>query len=118
LAAGRYTVTITDFRGCTDTASVLVEGTVGTFDPSSPISQVKLMPNPTSGQTVIDVEFAKTVDARVQVLNIMGQELQRIESKQVNREQYPLDLSEYPAGVYLVRITAENRSFTAKLVKQ
>lgn len=118
LAAGRYTVTITDFRGCTDTASVLVEGTVGTFDPSSPISQVKLMPNPTSGQTIIDVEFAKTVDARVQVLNIMGQELQRIESRQVNREQYPLDLSEYPAGVYLVRITAENRSFTAKLVKQ
>lgn len=118
LGAGNYRVTITDARGCTDTASVVVLGTINTLDATSPISQVKLMPNPTSGQTVVDVEFAKILDARVQILNIMGQELHRIDSKQVNREQYQLDLSNYPAGVYLVRITAENRTFTAKLVKQ
>jgi Secretion system C-terminal sorting domain len=119
LAAGTYTVTITDGRGCTQTGVYTVQNTVGTFDVSSIFSKVTLAPNPTTGNTTLNLELNRPMSARIQVLNVMGQLLyeKRSQTSEAN-QQYELDMSDRPAGVYLVRIVADNRSFTTKLVKQ
>lgn len=119
LAAGTYTVTITDGRGCTQTGVYTVQNTVGTFDVSSIFSKVSLAPNPTTGNTTLNLELSKPTSARIQVLNVMGQLLYETRSQSSEQlQQYELDMTSRPAGVYLVRIVADNRSFTTKLVKQ
>jgi hypothetical protein len=119
LAAGTYTVTITDGRGCTQTGVYTVQNTVGTFDVSSIFNKVTLAPNPTLGTTTLNLELNRPTAARIQVLNMMGQLLYETRSQTTEQQQhYELDMTSRPAGVYLVRIVADNRSFTTKLVKQ
>jgi hypothetical protein len=118
LAAGSYLVTITDARGCTQTVTYNVVNTVGFNDPAGLFNKVALMPNPTSGTATLDIEFAHPVDARIQVLNIVGQPLSEIKVQGISQQRFDLDISDKPAGVYLVRILAENRSYVARLVKQ
>ncbi len=119
LAAGTYTVTITDGRGCTQSGVYTVQNTVGTFDLSSIFSKVTLAPNPTTGATTLNLELSRPTSARIQVLNVMGQLLYETRSQtSEQQQQYELDMTDRPAGVYLVRIVADNRSFVAKLVKQ
>jgi hypothetical protein len=117
LRPGTYTVTITDAKGCTDIKAFTV-GVTATFEAKSAIGSVKISPNPTSGITLVDVEYNGAVDAQVQIFNLVGQQLYQIQSKQSSKERYTLDMSTYPAGMYLVRVTAENKSYTAKVVKQ
>ena len=118
LAIGDYSVTITDANGCTDVQTFRIDFVSTTFEATSAISKVTLSPNPTSGNALLDVEFRKILDARVQVYNMMGQLITEQQSRQKDKAQFELDLSNRPAGVYLVRITADNKTHTARLVKQ
>ena len=118
LAPGSYTVTITDGKGCQDVRTFVVALTTAVFDANSPIGSIKIAPNPTSGLTLIDVEYLKPVDAQIQVFNMVGQQLYQMQSSQSAKETYSLDMSQYPSGMYLVRITADSKSYTAKVVKK
>ena len=118
LAVGDYVVTVTDANGCTDVQTFKIDFVSTTFELTSAISKVTLSPNPTSGTALLDVEFRKVLDARVQIFNIMGQLITEQQSRQTDKVQFDLDLSNRPAGIYLIRITAENKTYTARLVKQ
>jgi Secretion system C-terminal sorting domain len=118
LIPGIYTVTVTDGNGCVDVVTYTVNLISATFDPTSTITQVSLAPNPTTGTSVLNVSFAKITDAKVQVINIMGQVLSEQQSKQSDNAQFDLDLSNRPAGIYLIRITADNKTHVARLLKQ
>ena len=118
LAVGEYTVTVTDANGCSDSQTFKVDFVSSTFETGSAISKVTLRPNPTSDNAYLDVELNKITDARVQVLNLMGQILSEQVSRQTDKVQLELDLSNRPAGIYLVRITADNKTYVARLVKQ
>ena len=119
LSAGTYQLTITDGRGCTQTASFTVVNTVGTFDVSSIFSKITLAPNPTTDIASLNIELSRPAAARVQVLNIMGQLLYETQSAgTIQQQTFDIDLSNRPSGVYLVRIMADNRSYVARLVKQ
>jgi hypothetical protein len=118
LAVGSYTVTVTDGNGCIDVVTFTVSQLSATFDVASTIKKVTLSPNPTTGTALLDVDFAKITDAKIQIINIMGQVLNEQQSKQSNHAQFDLDLSDRPAGVYLIRITADNKTHVARLLKQ
>jgi Secretion system C-terminal sorting domain len=118
LVTGNYTVTVTDGNGCVDVVTYSVNLISATFDPTSIITKVSLAPNPTTGISVLNVSFAKITDAKVQVINIMGQVLSEQQSKQSENAQFDLNLSDRPAGIYLIRITADNKTHVARLLKQ
>jgi Secretion system C-terminal sorting domain len=118
LIAGNYTVTVTDGNGCLDVVTYSVNLISATFDPTSTITKVTLAPNPTTGTSVLNVTFAKITDAKIQVINIMGQVLNEQQSKQSDHAQFDLDLSDKPAGIYLIRITTDNKTHVARLLKQ
>lgn len=118
LAPGLYSVTVNDANGCSDVTEFRVNLFTATFDLNSTISRVTLSPNPTSENAILDVEFRKITDAQVQVMNIMGQVVEQFQSKQTDKAQFDLDMSNRPAGIYIIRITADNKTHIAKLVKQ
>lgn len=118
LAVGEYMVSITDANGCTDVQTFKVDFVSATFETGSAISKVTLRPNPTSDNAVLDVELSKITDARVQIINLVGQVLSEQISRQTDKAQFELDLRGRPAGIYLIRITADNKTHVARLVKQ
>lgn len=118
LPAGNYTVTITDRFGCSDQLTVTVDFASGINDVSDVIGEVVLAPNPTSGQSNIRAEFSESVDARVQVVNLLGQSVwQSPLIERVSSLNETVDLSQVPAGIYLVRIQAAGQTKTIKLMK-
>ncbi|MEX0811850.1 MAG: T9SS type A sorting domain-containing protein [Chitinophagales bacterium] len=74
-------------------------------------NSIKLYPNPTKNQTIIDA--GNTIIQRVAVTDINGKELYYKENINENRHRLNLDL---PAGIYLVQIYAEEGIVTKKMV--
>ena len=81
------------------------------------ISKVTLAPNPTNGLASLEIRFSEPVDAHIAVLDMMGRPLASFREQRVESAVYPLDLSRYPAGIYFVRIMADNQVRTLKLVR-
>jgi hypothetical protein len=116
LSAGAYQVTVTDRFGCTDAASVDV-GLITSLDRVDQVSALRLMPNPTTGISLLDVSLKEPVEVQVQVLSTMGQLLYETQSRRDSRVQFNIDLSRYPAGMYLLRIRAGDQLLTRKLMR-
>ncbi len=118
LAPGDYTVSVTDAYGCADQVTVTVDLMVNTDDLVDRFGDIKLAPNPTNGLTTLNVDFTEPVDAQVQVLNMLGQPVwQSAPQNRVLQLNETLDLNEVPAGIYLVRIQANEQSRVLKVVK-
>ena len=118
LAPGDYTVTITDRFGCSDALTVTVDVINGTEDLVDLIGNITLAPNPTQGQSIVRADFHQSVDARIDVVNLLGQQIwQSPLLERVDTINQTLDLSQVPAGIYLVRIQAAGQTKTIKLVK-
>jgi hypothetical protein len=78
-----------------------------------PLANVfKIAPNPVTD--VLQIAATKSIES-VTVYNLIGQV---IDSKEVNTTSTSLDLSSLPAGTYLVKITADGKSQTQKIVKR
>jgi Secretion system C-terminal sorting domain/Fibronectin type III domain len=118
LPPGTYTVRVTDARGCFDDKTFTVSFGNKVFEVGSAIAKVQLAPNPTTGVTFLNVSYNKAVDAKVQVYRITGQLVYETESRQSQEASYELDLGNFAAGMYLVRITAENKTHVERLMKQ
>ncbi len=116
LLPGDYTVTITDGFGCQDVKTFTVDIASSVIELDN-IGSINLAPNPTTGLSTLQVAFKRPVDARIQVLNTMGQLLYEARDEQVTTGTYPIDLNRYDSGLYLIRIFAEGQVKTAKLIK-
>lgn len=77
-------------------------------------------PNPTAGQTYIDLSLLKDENVTVTVTDIMGKQMIS-ENRGVIQEgehDLPVDLSKLPQGIYLVNIQAGTQAFSYKVIKQ
>jgi Outer membrane protein Omp28/Secretion system C-terminal sorting domain len=101
----------------TATKEVLNSGTK--FDPTTATeevsvdSQVSLSPNPTTGKTTLT--FDKLTPQYLTVQTITGQVLESV--KLTNSTTYDLNLGQYAAGVYLVKIKSEEGVAVKRIVK-
>ncbi|GAB2778528.1 hypothetical protein GCM10027175_15930 [Hymenobacter latericoloratus] len=75
--------------------------------------EVALYPNPTTGRLLVELPAGA---ATVRVLSALGQELQ-VRSVPTG-PSIPLDLSAYPAGVYLIQIGTAGGTVTRRVVRQ
>lgn len=109
-----YSVVVTDAAGCTD--SISVTPFVNSSDFISSMNGLNVFPNPTNTNANVLVSFDQTVAVEVQVLNAIGQVLNSERREGVTNAEFNFDVSNYAAGVYMVRILANNQSVTRKLV--
>ncbi|AOM80104.1 LamG-like jellyroll fold domain-containing protein [Pedobacter steynii] len=84
-------------------------------DINAPICEsLTLSPNPTTGKVIITTNrYIK--HANISVINIAGQLLS--EQKELEGNKFYLDISAYPAGVYIVALHKAGKSLRIKLLK-
>ena len=105
------TVTITEVK--IDTITITVTDTVyievGTGNGAAETMKVKLYPNPTNGSFTVEAEE----DAYLQIYNAAGI---CIQSKQLQGGRFTGSLPS--SGLYFIKLTARNRTYTKRLIVQ
>jgi hypothetical protein len=80
---------------------------------------LQLYPNPSTGLVQLQAAQLTKGPARVRVLNVLGQVvLEQTVADAGPPSQWQLDLSQQPAGLYLVQLKPGSQSFTQRLVLQ
>jgi hypothetical protein len=113
---GTYTVTVTDASGCRSNQTFVLNNPVGVFFPAS-VSELQLFPNPTEQTARLSLRLDNTAEVVVQIYTPIGQLISQKNYAQIAELQTDIDLSDRPAGVYLVRVFVGGEAKTLKLVK-
>jgi hypothetical protein len=74
-------------------------------------SAISLYPNPTNN--IVNFSTFETIE-RITIYNILGQE---VFSKEVNSNEFKLDISDYSSGTYIAKINSNGKSKSIKLIK-
>lgn len=98
LAAGTYTVIITDANGCSDTATVIVGSQVGISDNGLGI-EISLYPNPNNGEFVL--AFSSQVNGQVMVTDAAGR---LVFNQSVNGDRMDINLNSIERGLYTITV--------------
>ena len=108
-------VSVTDAFGCTDVLTVTV-GVLATNNIEG-LNTFTLQPNPTSGLLNLTVGFEQAFETNIQVLDAYGRLLHESNKAAADTIQEQIDLEQYPAGMYFVRLRANGQSAAKRVVK-
>jgi hypothetical protein len=97
----------------TDRFKIVFEEVPLSNDPIESLPQMKLYPNPSQGTVHVSYPLAET--AQIEIYTLLGSKL--FEKTIANSNQATIDLENViEEGVYLLRVVANNRSQTFKLI--
>lgn len=95
------------------------------FDPNSPDDKfednlgnkkITIYPNPTKGQLLVEIQgYEKESASSLYLYNLSGKLLKTVSPANAN---VPLDLSQYPAGVYILKIKLGEAVSEWKIIKE
>ncbi|MFN8323883.1 MAG: T9SS type A sorting domain-containing protein [Chitinophagales bacterium] len=113
LAAGTYTVTVTDSKGCTasSTFTIISVGISGI----EYVNQFNVFPNPASAQTNIRIELTESADITVELFAANGQLVSSHAIGNVQNTTYTLNTLSLPGGVYTIRVSGEKFNAVQRL---
>lgn len=115
LSNGEYLVIVTDSLGCT--AQEII--TLGTTQ-ASKINikhQVKLHPNPTSGEIVLQIDWLNPNEIKLEVYDLNGRTVMQKNVRVSESKIYKFDISTLPPSIYLAKVTIGGISSWHKVVK-
>ncbi|MGM0647597.1 MAG: T9SS type A sorting domain-containing protein, partial [Bacteroidota bacterium] len=114
-------VTVTDSLGCTATDSINVtfQNCVGIHEFVSE-GDISIYPNPTNGLFNLDIQGLKDQNIQICIYNYNGQKVvcEDIESNFQNGYHKTFDLSQQPAGIYLIRLTGSTINKVERIIIQ
>ncbi len=112
LSNGVHTVTVTDKNGCKQSAVVTITGTgIWSMDAAH---SATVYPNPSTG--VLNIELPLLSAAKLEVLNILGEQVYT-EAWPAGKQKGMLDLTNLPAGAYIISIKHDEGVLSARIVK-
>ncbi|HHG84518.1 MAG TPA: T9SS type A sorting domain-containing protein, partial [Bacteroidetes bacterium] len=118
LVGGNYTVTITDSNGCIWTNMFTVSLIIG-LDQGLSAPRLEVVPNPTSGTVRVTVALPATGKVQFSLNDLRGRQIfaaeQQANDLQIEQE---IDLSNLPAGVYLLQVESEGQRSWTRIVRQ
>ena len=79
-------------------------------------SQMILFPNPADKNSRLLLVNPKLSDLRIEVVGSDGRKLWDAPIQAINTNQFEIDTSKLPAGIYLVKLSSGEESFTKKLI--
>ncbi len=104
---GDYYVIVGDQNNC----ELRQEQTLDITDPITDLSELSnfnLYPNPTNQISYLELQFAKTVDVKIEVLDGIGKQLFLFEKYNIQAINQEIDLSNQASGIFYLKITVEN----------
>ena len=116
LAGGvTYSVVVTDANGCSDSTSVVIPF-VTDVDLISTMTGLDIFPNPAQYTANVLVSFETALNVEVELMNVIGQVITSERKDNITNGEFTFDVSNMPAGMYMVRVKANNESITRRLV--
>ncbi len=113
-SVGFYEITVTDANGCTATDLIYVEMSVGVMK-GTEYSELNLHPNPASENVFINWSSANSGISNLSVYAIDGRILLSKDSRSSKGEfSETIDVKDYSAGLYFIRISDENSLLVKK----
>ena len=96
-----------------------LENPVGVTHIPAVTGNVQIYPNPTSGMVSVQYKGATVSQAAVRILNMTGQEVISYTLDQLtDGDVVHMDLKGFAAGIYMIRIEADELKATGRIVLQ
>jgi len=116
LCVGTYFVTITDNNGCMISDSAVIGNTVG-IEVTEGKTLISAYPNPSSGKITVMIISGEKQDFDVSIQDIIGKVVySTVLGNVVGEVKFNIDISDQPAGVYILKmkssVTYLNRKLT------
>lgn len=114
--ASTYSVTVTNAQGCTATDAIEIKTTTSTqeLEPSEAV----ISPNPTSGQVTIEFKEPIGTELKVLIFDLSGKRVKTRTFNQISSHKMLIDISDLPAGAYLMQIESAKINGSARIIKQ
>ncbi|MEM9992043.1 MAG: T9SS type A sorting domain-containing protein, partial [Bacteroidota bacterium] len=117
LEVGSYRVQITDANGC---STISQEVQIGLSTSTTNLllhTHISAVPNPTTGQLYLQLDFPKTYRYTVELYDLTGRKLaDLVQQAQGTDVQHELDLSSYENGIYYMKIRVADSILTKRIV--
>lgn len=115
--AGSYAVRV-NRDGCSATSLATVISIITAIEPGAEGIGMEISPNPASEVCLVKVVLDKAAPLELQLINAGGKAVRAWSSgKAARNHETTLSISDLPAGLYLVRATANDRRAVSKLIK-
>lgn len=109
LGGGTYTVTVTDLAtGCSSVLSSYVSTTSG-IEESALFEQFLISPNPSTGLSTLTLKPRQAANLRVEIRDMTGRLVLGNPVQTTELLVLPMDLTQSPAGQYLVMVWIDNQ---------
>lgn len=119
LVTGYYKAYVVDTNFCglyTDSIYIVVNSVTGI---STGSVRASVYPNPSGGKFNVEVESAHTGLVNFKVTNVLGEVLlSKLQALSAGKSNYLIDLTDMPAGVYLVNIKIGDKTVVERLIRQ
>jgi hypothetical protein len=117
--SGIYFVRMTDVNGCTVDSEPLTVIVSGILNQQIEIGTLSVFPNPTNGLFHLNFYGKNTNTTSIQVLDIVGKVNLEINiTNSNNLFEGDIDLSNYPSGIYIVKVRTTTGEISKRIFKQ
>ena len=115
LEVGFYTVTITDENGCTTEATVEVSLPVSVNDIEELLT-FDIRPNPSSGLFNVVMEFDQSMETKVKIFDLLGQNIANYTPGRNQRVDLAVDIRGVADGTYILVVEIGEKRLARKVV--
>ncbi|MCX6200092.1 MAG: PKD domain-containing protein [Bacteroidetes bacterium] len=116
IPAGTYTVTVTDNAGCSKVSSITISSPNGIAIVKD-IALIKIYPNPTKDICNVYLELYETQNVNVEIFNNLGQQVWFKQMNDFKQGTEAVDVNKFSAGVYFIKIHANNSVQVVRFIK-
>ncbi len=113
--AGTYSVEVKDSNNCKITSGTLLIQVVSASEPDWS-SFISIYPNPTEGVLYIDFNLPEWANTEIMVYDAIGRLIKKTTPERLQARILPVDISDSPNGIYLLRIHMDNARSVTKTV--
>ena len=97
---------------CLNAEGICVENKYSNITPV----EFKVHPNPSSGIIMVEFSCDDYKDKVVNIMNLQGKSLLRVEDKALSNHTYKLDLSGFSKGIYFIALKTEHNNYIQKFI--
>jgi hypothetical protein len=116
-ASGVYQTVVTTPMGCSSTSNEVTFGVTGIPDVDPSEIGLKVMPNPNNGRFMLDFTVNKKADLDIIIYNAVGQKVFNSRTPGfIGHYVQPVEAGKLSAGIYLLQVQHDNKSYLKKLI--